>query len=123
MAATPATRSICPSGALVEGGAGVRFRVRLGERPITAFVVRYAGTPHAYLNVCAHRWVELDWEHGKFWDLTGRWLICSSHGALYDPVNGKCVAGPCRGAALTAVPVVENDGQVSLVLKDGLDLA
>lgn len=123
MAATPATRPICASGELVDGGAGVRFKLRLGERPIDAFVVRYAGRAYAYLNVCAHRWIELDWERGKFFDMTGRWLICSSHGALYDPADGHCVAGPCRGAALTAIAVVEADGQVSLVLKDELDLA
>jgi nitrite reductase/ring-hydroxylating ferredoxin subunit len=101
----------------------VRFRVRLGERPAPAFVVRHAGVAHAYLNVCAHRWVELDWERGHFFDMTGRWLICSSHGAMYDPATGQCVGGPCRGQRLTALPVSERDGEVSLILQDGLDLA
>jgi len=102
----------------------VRFNVHLGGvRPAPAFVVRYAGVVYGYLNVCAHRWVELDWERGKFFDMTNRWLICSSHGALYDPESGLCVSGPSRGERLTTLPVCERDGEVSLILRDGLDLA
>jgi nitrite reductase/ring-hydroxylating ferredoxin subunit len=101
----------------------VRFSVRLGEQPVAAFVVRFGGVARAYLNVCAHRWVELDWEQGRFFDADGRWLMCSTHGALYDPVTGGCVGGPCRGAGLTALPLREQHGEVCLVLKDGLDLA
>jgi nitrite reductase/ring-hydroxylating ferredoxin subunit len=102
----------------------VRFSVHLGgARPAPAFVVRYGGAVYAYLNVCAHRWIELDWERGKFFDMTGHWLICSTHGATYDPATGRCVGGPCRGDRLTALPVAEQDGEVSLILKDGLDLA
>lgn len=124
MAASDATKPICQSSALVDGGAGVRFNVHLGgARPAPAFVVRYAGVVYGYLNVCAHRWVELDWERGKFFNFDSRWLICATHGALYDPVNGQCVGGPCRGERLTALPVCERDGEVSLILRDGLDLA
>jgi nitrite reductase/ring-hydroxylating ferredoxin subunit len=123
VAATPARRAICPSSALVEAGAGVRFSVRLGERPAPAFVVRHAGAVHAFLNICAHRGVELDWDAGRFFDIEGRWLICSTHGALHDPSSGACIAGPCHGSALTPLPVSEIDGEVCLILKDGLDLA
>ena len=118
-----ADKPICPSAALVEGGAGVRFRVRWGARPAAAFVVRAGGVARAYLNTCAHRGVELDWEAGRFFDVAGQWLVCSTHGALYDPASGNCVGGPCRGARLTALPVREDDGNVCLVVTDGLDLA
>ena len=123
MAERQSGKPICPSAALVDGGAGVRFRVQLGARPASAFAVRSGGVAHAYLNTCAHRGVELDWEPGRFFDAAGQWLVCSTHGALYDPASGNCVGGPCRGARLTALPVHEADGNVCLVLKDGLDLA
>ena len=32
------------------------------------FVVRFQGAPRAYLNRCAHVGIELDWQHGKFFD-------------------------------------------------------
>jgi nitrite reductase/ring-hydroxylating ferredoxin subunit len=85
-------------------------------------VVRYRGLPRAYLNVCAHRGVELDWEQGQFFDVQQQWLICSTHGALYDPANGRCVSGPCRDQALTPILVDERDGEIFLATQDGVDL-
>ncbi|MSQ21025.1 MAG: Rieske (2Fe-2S) protein, partial [Betaproteobacteria bacterium] len=41
-------------------------------------------------------------------------LICSTHGALYDPATGACRGGPCRGNGLIPVPVVERDGTIHI---------
>lgn len=111
---------VCASNQLQEGGYGVRFLVEHGP----AFAVRHAGRTVAYLNRCAHKLVELDWQEGEFFDVARRYpgaaigamdfLVCTTHGALYDPANGVCVGGPCRGAALTLVPVREADGAVWL---------
>jgi nitrite reductase/ring-hydroxylating ferredoxin subunit len=68
----------------------------------------------AYLNRCAHKLVELDWQEGEFFDAEHRYLVCATHGAMYDPASGVCVDGPCRGAVLTAVPVRVADGAVWL---------
>ena len=38
---------ICASGALQDGGDGVRFTVRRGEVDLPAFVVRHGGAVHA----------------------------------------------------------------------------
>jgi len=107
-------RVICASAALPESGDGVRFEIeRAGER-MSAFAIRFAGEAHAYLNRCAHVGVELDWEPGKFFDSEGLLLICSSHGALYDPATGACLGGPCRGGGLEKLAVDERDGEVRL---------
>lgn len=106
---------ICDSAALAEGGAGVRFTANYsggGTAPANAFVVRFRGKPHAYLNRCGHVPVELDWEQGVFFDFTGQYLICSTHGALYGPESGICVSGRCAGRGLERVPVDEVDGKV-----------
>jgi protease-4 len=39
-------------------------------------------------------------------------LACSTHGAIFEPDTGKCVAGPCRGASLEPMQVREREGQV-----------
>ena len=108
-------RVIAQSADLVERGPGLRFDlVRHGTtRP--AFVVRFEGVARAYENVCAHQAVELDWMPGEFFDHEARHLVCATHGALYEPADGRCVAGPCRGARLMPLPVVERDGQVLLI--------
>lgn len=105
---------ICVSNQLQEGGCGVRFLVEHNGHFGPAFVVRHTGRVFAYLNRCAHKLVELDWQEGEFFDAEHRYLVCATHGALYDPASGVCVGGPCRGAALAAVPVREADGAVWL---------
>jgi nitrite reductase/ring-hydroxylating ferredoxin subunit len=61
---------------------------------------------------------ELDWNFGHFLDSDKEFLVCASHGALYDPLTGLCVAGPCRGRSLEAVDVSEVDGKIVLGSKE-----
>lgn len=103
---------VCPSDALVEGGKGVRFPVTAGGDDSTGFAVRYDGVVHAYLNRCAHVPIELDWNEGDFFESSGLYLMCSTHGALYTPDTGHCAGGPCRGGRLRPIRVHEEDGQV-----------
>jgi nitrite reductase/ring-hydroxylating ferredoxin subunit len=43
---------------------------------------------------------------------TGDHIICSTHGALFRPDNGQCVAGPCVGRSLKPWPVSIHEGWV-----------
>ena len=108
-------RTICASAQLVSGGKGVRFSLQIAGREESAFVIRYQGVVYGYLNRCAHVPTELDWTPGDFFESDGRYLICATHGALYCPETGDCVAGRCNGRGLHSLPVVESDGQVFLV--------
>ena len=112
-------RLICASTDLVDSGRGVLFEVEYFGEPAAAFAVRYAGQVHAYLNRCAHIPMELDWQPGVFFDLEGRDLICSTHGAVYSASSGKCRGGPCTGGALVKLAVEERDGQIVLKDSDG----
>mgnify|MGYP006196835989 CR=1 FL=1 len=58
----------------------------------------------AFLNICPHAGRRLDWAPGKFLVSKGL-LVCAAHGAQFELEGGECVAGPCRGASLTAVRV------------------
>jgi len=112
-------RRICASSELVEGGAGRRFTVALRGVSEPAFVVRFRGRAHAYLNRCGHVPVELDWQHGEFFDYSGLYLICATHGALYAPETGRCLGGRCNGKGLVMVPVAEIDGWIVLTEEGG----
>lgn len=105
---------LCAGEDLVERGRGVRFEITVHGRVVPAFAVRFEGKVYAYRNACAHVPVELDWNAGEFFDLSGLYLICATHGAMYAPDSGRCVSGPCRGAGLVAVAVEEVDGHVWL---------
>jgi nitrite reductase/ring-hydroxylating ferredoxin subunit len=105
-------RLICASAALQEGGLGVRFEVEYFGDAVPAFVVRHEGRVHGYLNRCAHVAMQLDWREGEFFDLQGRDLICSTHGAVYAAESGRCLGGPCGGKALVRLRIEEHAGQV-----------
>ncbi len=103
---------ICTASDLEEGGKGVRFPVTAGGDAATGFVVRYENTAHAYLNRCAHVPIELDWAPGEFFESSGLYIMCATHGAIYTPDTGVCSGGPCRGAHLRKITVNERDGQI-----------
>ena len=108
-------RLICASAALVEAGPGVRFAAASLGGEEKGFAIRHGGIACAYVNRCPHAGTELDWQPGEFFEETGLYLICSTHGALFEPRNGFCVAGPCRGATLQPLDIVERDGGVFLL--------
>ncbi|MES2016790.1 MAG: Rieske 2Fe-2S domain-containing protein [Pseudomonadota bacterium] len=103
---------ICAADQLLEGGRGIRFPVTAFGDKATGFVVRYAGKAHAYLNRCAHVPIELDWAEGEFFESSGLFLMCSTHGAIYVPESGFCAGGPCKGGRLRPIAVLEEDGQI-----------
>jgi nitrite reductase/ring-hydroxylating ferredoxin subunit len=102
---------VCASSALQEQGSAVSFEVWIGGRAQRAFAVRYGGVAHAYLNRCTHVAIEMDAVPDRFFDLTGHWLMCSTHGAVYRPDTGQCAGGPCRGG-LRKLATSESDGVV-----------
>ncbi|MDY7574338.1 Rieske (2Fe-2S) protein [Actimicrobium sp. CCI2.3] len=104
---------ICDSTALIEGGKGVRFTVTAGGADATGFVVRFRGAVYGYLNRCAHVPIELDWAEGEFFESSGLYLMCATHGAIYAPESGRCAGGPCRGGKLRPIAVTEIHGQIA----------
>ncbi|MBI3030148.1 MAG: Rieske 2Fe-2S domain-containing protein [Candidatus Rokubacteria bacterium] len=100
----PGSSWTCPASRLVPGQAA-SFRLRCGDRDVEGFVVNHDGRFFAYVNRCAHAGTTLDWWPNEFFAEDGRHLICATHGAVYLPDTGLCVAGPCPGAALTPLPV------------------
>lgn len=112
-------RRICPSEELVEGGPGQRFTVMRRGGEEAAFAVRFRGLVHAFMNRCGHVPVELDWQHGEFFDSSGLYLICATHGALYAPESGRCLGGRCNGKGLDPVSVAEHEGWVVLIEEGG----
>lgn len=106
---------ICESANLEEGGKGVRFALETGgTRPQPAFVVRYNAIPRAFINLCPHAGTELDWQPGEFFETSGLYLMCATHGAIFEPESGYCCGGPCKGRTLSKVPVEERDGHIYL---------
>ena len=104
-------QALCNGRDLVDGAVAVPFDLLYGGQSCRAFAIRFKGEVHAYLNRCSHVAMEMDWQPNRFFDDSGQWLLCSTHGAAYEPASGACRGGPCRGG-LVRVPVVEREGVV-----------
>jgi nitrite reductase/ring-hydroxylating ferredoxin subunit len=103
--------ALCNSPELQNGASAVAFDVVYAGLTHRAFAIRFEGTVHAYLNRCSHVAMELDWQPNQFFDDTGQWLLCSTHGAAYAPGTGECAGGPCQGG-LVRINLSEQAGVV-----------
>ena len=75
-------------------------------------VINYGGNLHAFRNLCRHQPRPLDYGDEEFMDISGRYIECRHHAALFEPDSGFCVSGPCAGASLFKYPVSIVDGKI-----------
>ena len=97
---------------LEELGPGFSFQVKKDGRLWPAFVIRYQGIAHCYLNVCAHAGLRLNGDKDVFFSERSDALVCRSHGAIYEADSGECTFGPCKGYSLIRLEVTESDGSI-----------
>ena len=95
-------------------GRTAKFRLACRGRALEGFVVNHDGEYHAYVNRCPHVGTPLDLWPNDFLSEDGRTVICSTHGALYEPSTGYCTAGPCAGDSLARLPL-QRDGDTIIV--------
>jgi nitrite reductase/ring-hydroxylating ferredoxin subunit len=89
----------------------VKFQYRQEGISREGFVAFFEGRVVAYENVCRHVPITLDYGDSRFFDAEGSHFICQTHGATYEPLTGKCIAGPCTGASLKPLRVkIEGEG-------------
>jgi len=113
MAQVDLTRVICPLHELGDPGAK-GFTMGEGEWPLRGFVVRRGTVVRAYLNHCPHAGFPLNWAPDAFLAPDAPLILCVMHGARFDIESGYCLAGPCAGRSLRALPVRLERGYVLL---------
>jgi len=105
-----------PEADVVAGNVRVVALPRDGHgRPREALLLRDdAGVLRVYLNRCQHLPIPIDGGSRDFLTPDGAHLRCGTHGALYRLQDGLCIAGPCEGKALEAVPFEIVAGSIRL---------
>ena len=96
----------------LEHGKSKKFTLRRGQRDLEALLVNYEGNYFAYVNRCPHTGITLDWVNNQFFSSDNRYLMCATHGAVFEPPTGECVWGPCFGLALQSVPIEIADDRI-----------
>jgi len=100
-------------------GSVKKFWLICKQYRIDAFLVNDRGRLHAYVNRCRHMATPLDFIRDQFLSADGRYLMCYTHGALYEFGTGVCVDGPCKGEALHRLPVRVDRGEVLVGCPEG----
>jgi len=115
------SRKLVGSAGELAHGTSKKFTLRRGSRELEALLVNYQGNLFAYVNRCPHTGITLDWVNNQFFSVDGRYLMCATHGAVFEPPSGECIWGPCVGLALQSVPIEIEDGQVYARLPGAAD--
>lgn len=93
-------------------GTSKKFTLRRGQRDLEALLVNFEGNHFAYINRCPHTGITLDWVNNQFFSSDQRYLMCATHGAVFEPPSGECVWGPCFGLSLQKLDVEIQDERI-----------
>jgi nitrite reductase/ring-hydroxylating ferredoxin subunit len=75
-------------------GESSKFLLPIRDTDEECFLINYEGRFYAYVNRCRHVPMAMDWVDNQFFAEQGRYLMCQTHNAYYEPQSGECVAGP-----------------------------
>ncbi len=87
-------RFVVARAAEIASGESRKFLLPIEGVDEECFVINFHGEFHAYINRCRHIPIAMDWVDNHFFAEGGRYLMCQTHGALYQPATGECLAGP-----------------------------
>ena len=98
----------------LQPGESLKFLLPIRGASEECFLVNFGGHFYAYVNRCRHVPMALDWVDNQFFAEEGRYLMCQTHNAYYEPATGECIAGPFEtcGKLLYRVPLTIEDGTI-----------
>lgn len=111
LTATPPNVKLLPLAALQDPGAR-NLVLQIGDAYFHGFLVRTGDAVHGYVDRCPHAGLPLAQKLDQYLTPDKQLIVCSWHGALFQPGDGRCVGGPCAGARLTPWPVKVEGGFV-----------
>jgi len=82
----------------------------------SGFVIFFDSAYYVYRNECQHLPVELDWQENEFLDDEKNFIVCATHGAIYEPSTGHCVNGPCQGSFLKKIEFIEDLDKIVITI-------
>lgn len=96
----------------VPDGGGHEVCFGQGSEPFRVLLLRSGDRVFAYHNCCPHFSQPLNYEPEVFHVYDREYVMCAHHTALFRIEDGYCFDGPCAGARLTPIPVVNEQGMI-----------
>jgi len=81
------------------------FVFRKDDALFAGFVVRRGDALLGYIDRCPHAGTPLAMLPDRYLTREGDLILCATHGALFRPDDGLCLAGPCVGRTLWPWPI------------------
>jgi nitrite reductase/ring-hydroxylating ferredoxin subunit len=94
------------------------FSVKIKGKLVKGFVIKKNGHFYSYLNVCKHLPVTLDLNDDNFFSFDQSQIQCHMHGAMYEIETGFCTAGPCQGARLDSLNLIEDESSLLITVPE-----
>jgi nitrite reductase/ring-hydroxylating ferredoxin subunit len=89
------------------------FYWRKDDKLFGGFIVRKGEQVFGYVDACPHALAPLAMAEHRYLTRDGRAILCSAHGALFEPASGVCLGGPGGTGTLLPWPVeIGADGMV-----------
>lgn len=88
--------------------------MQLNTDELDGFVLNWHGRYYAYRNQCPHTGLNLNWQKHRFFDHELQFLLCATHGALFEPESGLCVHGPCVNQSLPRLVLHQSEAGLFL---------
>ena len=108
---TPPGVTLCAEADIADPGSR-GFVLQIGEAFFHGFVVRKDGEVAGYVDRCPPPGFPLAIELDAYLVPDGSLILCGWPGAVFEPMSGACVGGPCAGARLTPWPVTVTGGLI-----------
>ncbi|PCH49690.1 MAG: (2Fe-2S)-binding protein [Hyphomicrobiales bacterium] len=70
-----------------QGATTLELNTKNGNFPL--ILVKIDGNIYAYVNICPHHFLPLDYRYKKILSRDGEYLVCSAHGAKFDCKTGR----------------------------------
>ncbi|MEE4243824.1 MAG: Rieske 2Fe-2S domain-containing protein [Kangiellaceae bacterium] len=84
------------------------------EKADDTIVIKLGEIVSVFVNNCPHANARLNLGHDKIIAFDDYHLLCSVHGAQFNPESGICTLGPCKGQSLVKLNVEVIDGGIYL---------
>lgn len=105
---------LCRFDDLADPGSKGPFLVVLDNEETEIFLVRKNGNVHAYLNVCPHRYMPLNWKNDAFLTFDKNKILCVVHAAIFNVEDGACLTMHAF-EGLSPVAITVENGDIRLV--------
>lgn len=88
------------------------FKTTVDGKLYRGILVKRDDRYYAYQNMCKHLPITLDLNDDNFFSHDEKYLQCQMHGAMYEVETGLCIGGPCEGASLNSLKIIEEPDQL-----------